>query len=295
MRELELMDVDSHDPFSPVGRNGRDAHIQAYAARSWAKDAAHQCLEKWLTDAEERLTLAKQHLSAARKADWAQRVKDDPIQVLLDHTDHPVVERYLIAFIGYTGDLESASREDILRGTLTLDIDLNIRLRRIDTEFFDDDGELIPTPDDWVAQELLGFESTYPVVTLQQILADIEAYTDNPADWPDLTPDERTDRMTTTEIQWEEHSRLNECYDGDGAEGFVETLNEQFPGIAFRLDVYEGGTWLHIDASQTNAKKYEIRRWLRENDMLNRYSDDDDDDRAYWQILHTPSECAITS
>ena len=50
---------------------------------------------------------------------------------------------------------------------------------------------------------------------------------------------------------WKEHSLLNECYDGDCAEGFVVMLSEQFPGIAFRLDVddYESGTWQHIDAS----------------------------------------------
>ena len=68
MKELEITDVDSFDPFSPVGRNGRNAHIQAYAARSWAKDAALQCLEKWLQDAEERLTLAKNFLAAAKQA-----------------------------------------------------------------------------------------------------------------------------------------------------------------------------------------------------------------------------------
>ena len=68
MQALESMDVDSHDPSSPIGRNGRDAHTQAYAARSWAKDAALKCLENWLRDAEERLTLAQQHLAAAHEA-----------------------------------------------------------------------------------------------------------------------------------------------------------------------------------------------------------------------------------
>ena len=68
MKELEVMDVDSFDPFSPVGRNGRDAYHQAYAARAWAKDAAHQCLERWLNDAEERLTIAKNYLTAATEA-----------------------------------------------------------------------------------------------------------------------------------------------------------------------------------------------------------------------------------
>ena len=53
-------------------------------------------------------------------------------------------------------------------------------------------------------------------------------------------------------------------------------------GIAFRVDFYEFGAWLQIDASQPNTKKYDIRRWLRENDMLDRYADDDD--RAYWEI-----------
>ena len=55
-------------------------------------------------------------------------------------------------------------------------------------------------------------------------------------------------------------------------------------GIAFRVDFYEFGAWLQIDASQPNTKKYDIRRWLRENDMLDRYADDDDDDRVYWEI-----------
>ena len=36
--------------------------------------------------------------------------------------------------------------------------------------------------------------------------------------------------------------------------------------------------------SQPNIKKYDIRRWLREHDMLDRYADDDDDDRAFWRI-----------
>ena len=52
------------------------------------------------------------------------------------------------------------------------------------TEFFDEEGELIATPDDWKAQELLGFESTYPCATLEQIIADIDAFHENPSDWP---------------------------------------------------------------------------------------------------------------
>ena len=104
----------------------------------------------------------------------------DNIDRLIEHTDHPVIERYLIAFVGYPDDLESASRDDILHKTLTLDIDLNIRLRRMSTEFFDEEGELIATPDDWKAQELLGFESTYPCVTLDQIIADIDDYERTP-------------------------------------------------------------------------------------------------------------------
>ena len=111
----------------------------------------------------------------------------DNIDRLIEHTDHPVIERYLIAFVGYPDDLESASRDDILHKTLTLDIDLNIRLRRISTEFFDEEGDLIPTPDDWKAQELLGFESTYPCVTLEQIIADIDDLRTHPKSehlWP---------------------------------------------------------------------------------------------------------------
>ena len=104
----------------------------------------------------------------------------DNIDRLIEHTDHPVIERYLIAFVGYPDDLESASRDDILHKTLKLDIDLNIRLRRMSTEFFDEEGELIATPDDWKAQELLGFESTYPCVTLEQIIADIDDYERTP-------------------------------------------------------------------------------------------------------------------
>ena len=113
----------------------------------------------------------------------------DNIDRLIEHTDHPVIERYLIAFVGYPDDLESASRDDILHQTLTLDIDLNIRLHRMSTEFFDEEGDLIPTPDDWKAQELLGFESTYPCVTLEQIIADIDDYerTPNKQLWPWFT------------------------------------------------------------------------------------------------------------
>ena len=68
MKELEVMDVDSHAPDHPIGRNGRDAYHQAYAARSWAEDAALKCLERWLKDAEERLTIAKNYLTAAKEA-----------------------------------------------------------------------------------------------------------------------------------------------------------------------------------------------------------------------------------
>ena len=53
------------------------------------------------------------------------------IDKLLNNTDHPVVERYLIAFVGYPRDIESATRDELLKATLTLDIDLNIRLHRI--------------------------------------------------------------------------------------------------------------------------------------------------------------------
>ncbi|MCY3866067.1 MAG: hypothetical protein OXG68_11570 [Chloroflexi bacterium] len=61
-------------------------------------------------------------------------------------------------------------------------------------------------------------------------------------------------------------------------------LSERFPGIAFRVAFYEVGAWLQIDARQPKTKKYYIRRWLRDNRMLDRYADDDDDDRVYWQI-----------
>ena len=87
--------------------------------------------------------------------------------------------------------------------------------------------------------------------------------------------------MTTTDIQWKEHSLLS---DRESGEDIIEQLSKQFPGIAFRIDVYEGGAWLHIDASVPNTKQYDIRRWLRDNQMLNRFSDDDDDDRAIWDI-----------
>ena len=42
--------------------------------------------------------------------------------------------------------------------------------------------------------------------------------------------------------------------------------------------------WRNCLPSQPNTKKYDIRRWLRERDMLDRYADDDDD-RAFWRIL----------
>ena len=104
------------------------------------------------------------------------------IAKLLTNTDHPVVERYLIAFVGYPRDIESATRDELLKATLQLDIDLNIRLHRLGVEFFDENGDLIPTPDDWKAQELLGFESTYGAVTLDQIIDDIDAYNENPSE-----------------------------------------------------------------------------------------------------------------
>ena len=108
----------------------------------------------------------------------------DNIDKLINNTDHPVVERYLIAFVAYPRDIESATRDELLTATLTLDIDLNIRLHRLGVEFFDEEGELLPTPDDWKAQELLGFESTYGAVTLEQIIADIDAHDEDPSEWP---------------------------------------------------------------------------------------------------------------
>ncbi|MCY3864243.1 MAG: hypothetical protein OXG68_02280 [Chloroflexi bacterium] len=111
----------------------------------------------------------------------------NPLQALnkvIDHSEHPVIERYLVGFHGYDGDLDGASRRDILEPTLSLDIDACIKYINISTEHFDEDGELIPTPDDWKAQLLIGFESTYRSVTLSTIAADIDAYNANPADWP---------------------------------------------------------------------------------------------------------------
>jgi len=84
-------------------------------------------------------------------------------------------------------------------------------------------------------------------------------------------------------IEWQEHSHLNECHADCDPETFVRMLCQRFPGIAFCVEFYEIGAWLHIDARQPNTKKYDIRRWLRDNDMLDRYADDDDD-RVYWQI-----------
>ena len=100
----------------------------------------------------------------------------DNITKLLDNSDHAVVERYLIAFVGYPGNLESATRDDILHETLPLDIDLNIRLHENGVAFFNRDGDAIPTPSNWKAQQLLGFESRSRYVTLQQIVDDIEDY-----------------------------------------------------------------------------------------------------------------------
>ncbi len=106
------------------------------------------------------------------------------IHRLLDHSDHLVVETYLMAFVGYPGSVESATRDDILHSTLHYDVELSLRLHSLGVEFFDADGELIDTPDNWKAQELLGFESTYRAVSLQGILADIEQYERTPALWP---------------------------------------------------------------------------------------------------------------
>ena len=103
---------------------------------------------------------------------------------VIDHSEHPVIERYLVAFHGYEGDLDGATRRDILEPTLSLDIDACINYIDISTEHFDDEGELIPTPDNWKTQLLIGFESTYHSVTLPTIAADIDAYNADPTDWP---------------------------------------------------------------------------------------------------------------
>ena len=108
----------------------------------------------------------------------------EALHKVIEHSDHPVIERYLVAFHGYDGDLDGATRRDILEPTLSLDIDACIKYIDIATEHFNDEGELIPAPDDWKAQLLIGFESTYRSVTLPAIAADIDAYNDNPADWP---------------------------------------------------------------------------------------------------------------
>ena len=42
-------------------------------------------------------------------------------------------------------------------------------------------------------------------------------------------------------IEWQEHSHLNECYDDCDPEDVVKMLSERFPGIAFRVDFYEIG------------------------------------------------------
>ena len=108
----------------------------------------------------------------------------DHIDHLLDNTDHPVVERYLIAFIGYPENIELATRDDILFQTLGLDIDFNIRLHEIGIEFFDENGDLVALPENWKAQHVLGFESTYNCVRLPIINADIQQYANTPELWP---------------------------------------------------------------------------------------------------------------
>ena len=108
----------------------------------------------------------------------------EALNKVIDHSDHPVIERYLVAFHGYEGDLDGTTRRDILEPTLALDIDACIKGIDISTEHLDDDGELIPTPDNWKADLLIGFESTYQSVSLPTIAADIDAYNANPADWP---------------------------------------------------------------------------------------------------------------
>ena len=108
----------------------------------------------------------------------------DQIDRLLQHNDHPVIERYLVAVHGYDGDLDTATRQQLLEPTLSLDIDLNIRLIDISTEWEDENGDIGPKPDTWKAELLLGFESTYRSLSLTTILADVDAYHKDPADWP---------------------------------------------------------------------------------------------------------------
>ena len=109
------------------------------------------------------------------------------IHDLLHYSDHPVVERYLMGFVGYPGNLESATRDDLLQSTMTQNIHSNIRLYQLGVVFFDREGQQIETPDTWKAQELLGFESTYRATTLTQILQDIRIHDANPTDWPEST------------------------------------------------------------------------------------------------------------
>ena len=86
-------------------------------------------------------------------------------------------------------------------------------------------------------------------------------------------------------FEWTEHSSL---YDGIESEAhaadLLQDLQTRFPDAFFCVAAYEDRTWLLVGNNILQTRMYDIRRWLRDNQMLNRYSDDDDDDRAIWDI-----------
>jgi len=92
-----------------------------------------------------------------------------------------------------------------------------------------------------------------------------------------------------TAFEWTEHSSLTEDIETeDDAFPTLQWLRHHYPDAFFCVSCYEDRAWLLVGGNILNSRMYEIRRQLRECGLLHGYSDDDDDDRAYWDI---PEDC----
>ena len=114
----------------------------------------------------------------------------EALNLVVANSWHPVVQRYLVAFLNWTDELDGTTRDQLLGPTLQLDIDTCIRWHRVSIEHFDEQGDLTEEAEDWIARELIGFESTYRGVSLTEIAADILVYNEDPTDWPQFKQEE---------------------------------------------------------------------------------------------------------
>ena len=91
--------------------------------------------------------------------------------------------------------------------------------------------------------------------------------------------------LADNSFAWKEHTRLNESFETEAdAAAIIPPLHAQFPHAHFGVTCDEDGVWFLVGDNVPKTTMYAIRRKLRDDDMLNRYSDDADDDRAYWDI-----------